>query len=66
MPYKKLVGNLMYAMVVTRPDFFNVANIINQFMLNPSREHWLVVKRILCTFKEHKIYGYNIEEMKRE
>jgi hypothetical protein len=47
MPYKELLGNLMYAKVATRRDFFNVMNIVNQFMLGPFKEHWVVAKRIL-------------------
>jgi hypothetical protein len=31
-PYKELVGSLMYAMVATRPNFFNVMIIVSQFM----------------------------------
>jgi hypothetical protein len=38
-PYTKLVGSLMYAMVATRPNLFNAVNIVHQFMSNPSREH---------------------------
>jgi hypothetical protein len=28
-PYKKLIGNLMYAMVATRPDLSNSMNVVN-------------------------------------
>jgi hypothetical protein len=38
-PYMKLVGNLMYAMVATRPNLSNAMNIVHQFMSNPSRKH---------------------------
>ncbi len=46
-PYKELVDNLIYAMVATRLDLSNAMNIINQFMSDPSRKHYIVTKRIL-------------------
>eukprot|EP00253_Pinus_taeda_P021956 PITA_21956 len=37
-------GNLMYAMVSTRPDISHVVGVVSRFMVNPSEEHWRAVK----------------------
>ncbi len=46
-PYRELVGSLMYVMVATRPDLSNAVSIISQFMQDPSLEHWVAATRIL-------------------
>ncbi len=65
-PYKELVGNLMYVMVAIGLDLSKAMSIISQFMSNLSKEHWVATKRILRYLQERRIYGYNIEEMKSE
>ena len=44
--YRQVIGSLMY-LVNTRPDLSFVVNTINQFMVEPMRVHWTVVKHIL-------------------
>ena len=39
-PYEKVVGNLMYVMVSTRPDISHAVGVVSRFMENPSEEHW--------------------------
>ena len=34
-PYASVVGSLMYAMVYTRPDIFQVMGVLSWFMANP-------------------------------
>ncbi len=46
-PYRELVGSLVYVMVATRPDLSNAVSIISQFMQDPSLEHWVAATRIL-------------------
>ncbi|KAL9858560.1 putative RNA-directed DNA polymerase [Arabidopsis thaliana] len=46
-PYANVVGSLMYAMVCTRPDLAHAVSVVNRFMGQPGKEHWLAVKRIL-------------------
>jgi hypothetical protein len=46
-PYKDIVGSLMYVMVTIRLDLSNAMNIISQFMQDPSLKHWVVAKKIL-------------------
>lgn len=46
-PYANVVGNLMYAMVSTRPDISHAVGVVSRFMANPGEEHWQVVKWVL-------------------
>ena len=39
-PYANAVGNLMYAMVSTRPNISHVVGVMSRFMENPGKEHW--------------------------
>ena len=50
-PYASAVGSLMYAMVCTRPDIAHVVGMVSQFLSNPGKEHWSVVKWILRYLK---------------
>jgi hypothetical protein len=36
-PYSNVVGNIMYAMICTRP---NLGHAVSRFMHNPGKEHW--------------------------
>ena len=46
-PYENAVGNLMYAMVSTRPDISHAVGVVSRFMENPREEHWRTVKWVL-------------------
>ena len=46
-PYASTIGSLMYAMVCTRPNIAYAVGVVNRYMSNPGREHWVVVKWIL-------------------
>jgi hypothetical protein len=46
-PYSLAVGNLMYAMVCTRPDIAHAVGVVSRYMNNPSKEHWEAIKWIL-------------------
>ena len=50
-PYASAVGSLMYVMVCTRPDIAHVVGMVSQFLSNPGKEHWSVVKWILRYLK---------------
>ncbi|GKA96485.1 retrovirus-related pol polyprotein from transposon TNT 1-94 [Tanacetum coccineum] len=51
----KLIGNVMYSMVCTRPDIAHAVGVVSRFMSNPGREHWEALKWLLrylkCTLK---------------
>jgi hypothetical protein len=46
-PYRELVGSLMYANVATRADIAHAVGVVSQFCQNPGKLHWLAAKRIL-------------------
>ena len=43
-PYASAVGNLMYAMVCTRPDIAYALEVVSRYMADSGREHWDAVK----------------------
>lgn len=46
-PYKQLIGSLMYVALATRPDILFAVTKLSQFSSNPGRAHWLQAKRVL-------------------
>jgi hypothetical protein len=40
------VGNLMYAMVCTRPDIAHAVGVLSRYMSKLGKEHWTSVKRV--------------------
>ena len=45
--YHQLISSLMY-LVNTRLDICFILNSLSQFMVEPRRVHWVVVKHVLC------------------
>ncbi|KAL8148384.1 hypothetical protein AgCh_005672 [Apium graveolens] len=50
-PYSSAVGNMIYAMVCTRPDIVHAVSVVSKYMANPGKLHWLDVKWILQYLK---------------
>ncbi|EOY08968.1 Uncharacterized protein TCM_024268 [Theobroma cacao] len=48
--YRGLVGKLNY-LTVTRPDIAYSVSVVNQFMSDPTINHWTDLKQILCYLK---------------
>jgi len=46
-PYRQIIGSLMYLAVGTRPDIAFAVSNLSQFLENPSTKHWKVAKRVL-------------------
>ena len=46
-PYRLLVGALMYIMIGTRPDISFVVGCLSQYLINPGKPHWDQALRIL-------------------
>ena len=46
-PYRELVGSLMFLCNVTRPDISFAVNIVSRYVNNFGRNHWEACKRIL-------------------
>ncbi|TYK23897.1 gag/pol protein [Cucumis melo var. makuwa] len=54
--YASAVGNLMYAMLCTRPDICYVVGIVNRYQFNPGLAHWTVIKTILKYLRRTRDY----------
>lgn len=47
LPYRELVGALMYAAVATRPDIFYAVSFLAQFNNSYNVRHWKMAKRVI-------------------
>jgi hypothetical protein len=56
-PYSNVVGNLMYAMICTRPDLAHAVSVVSRFMHDPVKEHWKAIKWILRYLKGTSHFG---------
>jgi hypothetical protein len=50
-PYKCLVGSLLYVARMTRPDVSFAVALLSRFMANPGRIHWEAAKKVLRYLK---------------
>ena len=50
-PYRTVVGKLMYLMVCSRPDISFAVCTVARFLSNPGRQHWNAVLQILKYLK---------------
>jgi transposase InsO family protein len=46
-PYQEVVGSLLYAAQITRPDISFAVNNVSRFNVQHAKEHWNAVQRIL-------------------
>lgn len=46
-PYRELVGSLIYLVNTTRPDISFAANALSRFNANPGRLHWKAAKHVI-------------------
>ena len=53
-PYREVIGLLMYAAVGSRPDIAFAVSYLACFMQNPSNTHWEAVKRVIRYLKGMK------------
>ncbi|XP_076657790.1 uncharacterized protein LOC143361943 [Halictus rubicundus] len=56
-PYRSLVGSLMYAAVSTRPDIAYAVSMLSRFNEDPGGEHWTAGKRVLRYLKATISHG---------
>jgi hypothetical protein len=61
-PYACAVGNLMYAMVCTRPDIAYAVSVVSRFMSKPDKEHWKVMQWILHYLRGTNTYGWIFDQ----
>src|SRR5271170_8384304 len=55
--YASIVGGLMFAACVTRPDIMCAIGQLSQFLNNPSSKHLLAAKRVLRYLQGTSTYG---------
>lgn len=53
-PYRNLIGSLMYLATSTRPDIMHAVSLLSQFNENPGLSHWKAAKRVLRYLKGTK------------
>ena len=46
-PYKELVGSLIYLVICTRPDLAVIVSLLSQFMGNLRKQHWAAAEHVL-------------------
>jgi len=63
-PYREAIGCLMYLAVATRPDLAFSVSYVSQFLKQPSKQRWTLVKRIFRYLKGSTDKGivYQAEE----
>ncbi|XP_050259166.1 secreted RxLR effector protein 161-like [Quercus robur] len=55
-PYASAVGNLMYAMLYTRPDICYSVGMVSRYQSNPGPKHWQAVKHIFKYLRRTRDY----------
>ena len=55
-PYASAIGNLMYAMLCTRPNICYAVGIVSRYQSNPGMGHWITVKHILKYLRRTRDY----------
>ena len=65
LPYSQLVGSLLYASCMSRPDVAYETGVLARFMQDPSFECWIAALRVAiylhCTREKQLVYKKNIE-----
>ena len=56
-PYRQLVGSLMYAALTVRPDVAFMASQLAQHFHNPTMTHWKAAKRVLQYLGTTRYHG---------
>jgi hypothetical protein len=59
-PYREVVGGLLYASCNTRPDICAAVALVSRFVSNPGMQHWQAVKRILRYIQGTKDFGITL------
>ena len=55
--YREIIGSLMYASIITRPDITHSTNILTRFMQQPQTHHLTAAKRVLRYLSSTPNYG---------
>jgi hypothetical protein len=66
MPYSRVVGSLMYAMVFSCPDLSYAMSLVSRYMVNPGRTHWKAVKWIFKYLRGTSMLVCSLTRSKRD
>lgn len=56
-PYRQLIGGLMYIATTTRPDISYTTSFLSQYLEKPTHNLWVQAKRVLRYLKGTKTHG---------
>ena len=59
-PYREVIGSLMYLMVGTRPDLATLIRETSQHLTNPGKVHWEALTRALRYLRGTSSYGIRL------
>ena len=62
LPYRELIGSLMYLAVCTRPDIAFAVSYLSQFNSCYNKSHWTAAKRVLRYIKETQDLGLKYQK----
>ena len=65
-PYRQIVGSLLYLVSGTRPDIAYSVSQVCRFMQNPGKQHWEAVKQILRYLKGTQKCGIILGGVKKD
>ena len=57
LPYRQIIGSLIYASVTCRPDISYATNLLSRWTANPSKKHFEAAKRVVRYLKGTKKKG---------
>jgi hypothetical protein len=61
-PYKSLVGCLIYLSICTRPDISIIVGVLSRFCSNPGKTHWQAALRVLKYLKGTQTLGITYKQ----
>ena len=64
--YQQAMGCLTYASTATRPDIAAAVGTLSRYMSNPSKDHWIAVKRTLRYLKGTLNYGLRFSDSEND
>ena len=60
-PYRQVIGSLMYLMIGSRPDFAFATGKLSQHAKSPSNFHWISAKRVLRYLSSTRDHGIDFD-----
>lgn len=61
-PYRQLIGSLLYASLLTRPDITHAVSLLSRFCESPKLAHWTNLKRILRYLRDKTNMGLRCQK----